>query len=166
MKDSEHDYAEKPLVAPESEAPEKHAGGRPTVYDPAMLEAVLLSAAEGATWEAIAKACGIDRTTAIDWCDAESPRFNPEYSDSVKRARDAANEAMLTSLYKSGIGYGYKEDAVAPGIGVVKVEKVKHGDVGAMKSWLANRIGWTGETQNLNVNTDVRVVDNVPDPDA
>ena len=48
-------------------------------------------------------------------------------------------------LFHSGIGFDFEEEAICPGVGVVKLTKRKHGDVGANKSWLANRIGWRGE---------------------
>ena len=116
-----------------------------------MLQAVLLSAADGATWEAIAEACGIAPSTARDWCDEHSLRFNEPFAQAVARARDKADDLVLTSLFRTGTGYEYTEDAVAPGIGVVTVTKRKHGEVAAQKSWLANRIGWKSERNAVEI---------------
>ena len=158
--------AEEPLVASnetveEAVAPEPNKGGRPRKYNPAMLDEVLLSAAKGATWEAIGEACGIDPMTAKDWCDKTSPRYSEAFSIAVTRARNKADDVMLTSLYTSGIGYTYEEQALDRNGRVQTLTQYKR-DPGSAKSWLANRIGWSGETQNVNVNNVTPIVDDIP----
>lgn len=113
--------------------------GRPSVYDPDMCNLVLLSATKGATWPAIAEACGIDQMTAIDWCDPESPRFHEPFSIAVTRAKHAADELVVGSLFASAIGHEYEEDAMTPTGRVVRVQKHARSEVGAQKLWLINR---------------------------
>lgn len=122
--------------------------GRPRAYDPAMLDEVLLSAASGATWDAIAEACGISVSAAKDWCDPESPTFNAQFLSAVTRAKDKADNLMLSSLYTSGVGYEYTEEELDKAGRIRTLKRYKR-DTGAAKSWLANRIGWRGETQRV-----------------
>ena len=100
---------------------------------------VLLSAADGATWEAIAAACGVATSTAQDWCDEDSPRYDHGFSVAVTRAKAKADDLVQSSLFKTACGYDYEEDACSPGIGVVKVSRYSRPEVGAMKLWLTNR---------------------------
>jgi len=118
--------------------------GRPRKYTEAMLDEVLLSAAKGATWTAIGEACGIAAWTAQQWCDEESPVYHAEFHVAVTRAKHAADDVALTSLYSRVTGYEYEEECATP-FGARTLKKRLHPDVGADKSWLANRIGWRGE---------------------
>ena len=122
---------------------------RPRKYTPAMLDKVLLSAADGATWDAIARNCGIDVATAKRWSTEGEATFEPAFCAAVTLAKDAADNAMLASLFHLGIGYDFKEQVVVPGKGLRTATKRKHGETAAAKSWLANRIGWRGETQRV-----------------
>jgi hypothetical protein len=119
--------------------------GRPTEYRPEMLDKVLLSAADGATWQAIGEACEIDPRTAERWCDANDPCYNEQFCRTVTRAKAKADEAVLSSHYHTALGYDYTEDVAVPGLGLLKATKHKHGDTAAQKSWLANRVGWVGD---------------------
>ena len=123
--------------------------GRPRKYVPAMLDEVLLSAAEGATWDAIGSACKISPKTAQDWCNTEHVAYNPVFHGAVTRAKDKADNMVLTSLFQSANGYDYTEQVAIPGVGVEEVRKRRHSDTPAAKSWLANRIGWRGETSRV-----------------
>ena len=137
--------AKKPQVAPRPKA----KVGRPRKYTPAMLDEVLLSASKGATWSAIGEACGIMPSTAQDWCNLESPRFNEAFSVAVTRAKSAASDAVLTSLFSRANGYDYQEEVATPSGRVVRLTKRLHPETAAAKSWLANTIGWRGETQRV-----------------
>lgn len=141
-----------PKTTPKTDAadkPKKHAGGRPRKYVPAMLDEVLLSAVDGATWDAIGDACAIDPRTAEDWCNPEHPCYSAEFDRAVTRAKNKADNSMLTSLFHRGNGYDYSEEVATPSGRIVTVKRKLHSDVGAAKSWLANRIGWRGETQRV-----------------
>lgn len=122
--------------------------GRPRKYVPAMLDEVLLSAADGATWDAIGEACCIDPRTAQDWCDPEGSTYNPDFHRAVTRAKDRADNLVLSALYSRATGYDYKEETATPS-GVRDLKKKLHPETAAAKSWLANRIGWRGETQRV-----------------
>lgn len=42
-------------------------------------------------------ACGKSEDTVKDWCNAESPRFQPEFSAAVTRARDSVRGRVNTT---------------------------------------------------------------------
>ena len=149
-------------VASKRDTKAKHAGGRPRKYEPAMLEEVLLSAADGATWDAIGDACGVDPRTAQEWCEDGTPTYNAEFHRAVKRAKDKADNLTLSSLFHRANGYEYTEQVATPSGRIVELRKPLHPDPGSAKSWLANRISWSGETQNVNVNNVTPIVDDIP----
>ena len=115
-------------VVPKEAPAEKPKIGRPRKYDPAMLDEVLLSAIDGATWDAIGDACGIDPYTARDWCDPDSPTYEPAFHHAVKRANDKANNMTFTSLFHRANGYHYKEEVATP-----SGRKVELGGLDALK---------------------------------
>lgn len=79
----------------------RHPGGRPSSFKgEEHLIAVYLSAAEGATWEAIAERCGVNRQTVINWCDPKHGSYQPEFFDAVTLARAACNDARESSLHR------------------------------------------------------------------
>jgi hypothetical protein len=139
--------------------------GRPSEYRPEMLDKVLLSAVDGATWQAIGEACDIDPRTAERWCDADETCYNEEFRRAVTRAKAKADEAVLTSHFHTAIGFDYTEDVAVPGLGLLKATKRKHGETAAQKSWLANRIGWVGEksTSEVTMNGRVSVAPEAPE---
>lgn len=69
---------------------EKHAGGRPSKYDPSMHEVIIALGQDGAGRAEMAVAIGISRETWNDWTSPKSERFNPEFSDAVKKALSAS----------------------------------------------------------------------------
>lgn len=143
-------------------------GGRPSEYDEAKhVAGALLSVANGATWSAIARQCGITEETAQDWCNPESPRYHPEFSGAVTRARETCDDNAVTGLYRRATGYDYTEEytetrrflpkpADLKKLGdekdrflddegmlneVIERKSTHHipADVGAAKMWLPNR---------------------------
>jgi len=123
--------------------------GRPRKYTEAMLDEVLLSAAKGATWTAIGEACGIDDATAQDWCNPDHPTYCAAFHGAVTRAKNKADDVALSSLYGRATGYEYEEETATNSGRVVSVKKRMHSETAASKSWLANRIGWRGETSRV-----------------
>lgn len=74
----------------------KHAGGRPTKYDPAYCEAVIEDGKVGLSLTAFAGGIGVARSTINEWMAA-----HPEFSEAVKRHQAARTryleETMLSS---------------------------------------------------------------------
>jgi hypothetical protein len=62
----------------------KHAGGRPTKYDPAYCEMLVEFGSQGYSLGAFAGSIGVNRETVLDWA-----AKNPEFSDATTRAKAA-----------------------------------------------------------------------------
>lgn len=66
--------------------------GRPTKYNPDVMLPILDQAArEGWFIEQVANALGVHKSTIYDWCNPDSDRYEPEFSDAIKdveRGRD------------------------------------------------------------------------------
>jgi hypothetical protein len=78
----------------------KHAGGRPTKYDPAYCEAVIEDMANGYSLTAFAGSIGVNRSTITEWVE----NF-PEFSAAVSRAKAARLrnwEQAALDIRKSG----------------------------------------------------------------
>lgn len=60
-------------------------GGRPSVYDPSKNEAVIELMSEGASIVEVAGLLDITRQTIYDWCNPDSPRYNQEFSNTIKK---------------------------------------------------------------------------------
>lgn len=86
--------------------------GRPTKYDPALIETVRELALDGKTEDEIAAAIGICRTTLWNW-----KNQHPEFLNALNQWKDSADSKVETSLY----------------------EKALNGDVTACIFWLKNR---------------------------
>lgn len=67
---------------PTANAPTKHAGGRPSKYDPAYCGVVETEMASGLSLSAVAGIIGVSRATINNWM-AE----NPEFLEAVSRAK-------------------------------------------------------------------------------
>ena len=83
-----------------AEAQAKHAGGRPTKYEPWMLRAAVKVAEWGATGEDIADVLGVAPSTVDEWLATDS-----EFSGSVKHAREWSDQAVVKSLRQRAMGY-------------------------------------------------------------
>jgi len=74
-----------------------HAG-RPSKYNPEVMLPILEKATEeGWYLEMLPHALGITKETMHDWRNAQSPRYNEEFSDAIKKVQ-AARDARLMRL--------------------------------------------------------------------
>lgn len=81
-------------------------GGRPTKYDPALCEWAIYLGTRGYSLSQIAFTFGVSRETLYDW-----GRNNPEFSDALARAREAAQNwweligqaALFSDRFQFGI---------------------------------------------------------------
>lgn len=79
---------------------------RPSSYDETKhVAAALLSAVDGATWEAIARRCERGVSTVKEWASKseEKPGF-PAFIEAVDAARKAANDKTVSSLFANANG--------------------------------------------------------------
>lgn len=76
---------------------EKHAGGRPTKYDPDMCARVIEVGKEGGAVAEMAVACDVCVDTLYEW-----NKTYPEFSDSFTRAQTAA-EAFHSRRVRAGL---------------------------------------------------------------
>ncbi len=114
--------------------------GRPSVYDEKKhCEAALLSCAEGATWPAIAKQCGVAVDTVMDWSNPKSPRYRAAFSEAVTRAKQAADEIVVGSLFQRACGAVVTIEESGPN-GTRSVERREAPDTRACEVWLFNRM--------------------------
>jgi hypothetical protein len=77
--------AQSVTVTASEEAPAAKKIGRPSKYDPAMCETVLVLGEQGKSKAQIAKALEVTRETVDIWA-----RKYPDFSDAIKRAHDLA----------------------------------------------------------------------------
>ena len=63
----------------------KYPMGRPTKYTPAMLPKVINLMKEGGSLVEVAAEIGVNQDTMHDWRNPESPRFNKEFSETIKQ---------------------------------------------------------------------------------
>lgn len=59
--------------------------GRPSKYKPEMLPKIIKLMSEGASLLEVCAEIDIDTETKRDWCDLKSPRYNKEFSDTIKK---------------------------------------------------------------------------------
>lgn len=95
-----------------AEKKKKHAGGRPTKYDPAYCEKVTQFAMLGLTQQQMAAVFGVNVDTLKEWL-----KVHPEFSDALKAGGVDADGKVIKSLHT----------------------KATEGDTTAMIFWLKNR---------------------------
>lgn len=112
----------------------KHAGGRPTKYDPAFInqidEYIATTGKEQMTLpkrEGFARYIGINIDTLVEWC-----KIHPEFSVAIKKI----DELQKENLMDDGL-YGGKEVNSTMAIFLLKVN---HGMVETEKKILANDV--------------------------
>jgi hypothetical protein len=93
----------------------KRGGGRPSDYTEDMCGLVATSIEDGATWDAIAKACGCAVSTAKRWA-AE----HEEFSDAVKTAKGICDDLVERSLFRKATGYTMKQQTFDKRTGKIK----------------------------------------------
>lgn len=59
--------------------------GRPTKYNPEMLNKIQEEMSHGASLLEVSVALDIDDNTLFDWCNEDSPRYKPKFSDAIKK---------------------------------------------------------------------------------
>ena len=64
--------------------------GRPSKYDPTKNQAVIELMSQGASIVEVAGLLDIRRETIYDWINPESDRFNPEFSNTIKKGLEAS----------------------------------------------------------------------------
>jgi predicted transcriptional regulator len=117
----------------------KHAGGRPTGYDPKthpQLAAILAS--RGATVAEFADAVGMTDRTVRNWF-----RNYPEFADAFKFAASAFDERVERSLAERALGYEFDSEEIKVIDGKVVRVPVRRRfppDVGAATLYLTNRM--------------------------
>jgi len=131
-----NDITSKPAPAT---VPDKHPGGRPTIYDPAMI--TIIEAADfpgGATMSDFAQLLQVDIKTLYRWIETY-----PEFCQSLAQARDRADHIIEGSLFARAQGYEHPEDKIFLGKDgkPVVVPTIKHypPDTAAAQFWLTNR---------------------------
>lgn len=73
--------------------------GRPTKYTPEMCEAVARTVTDGATWEAIARECGVAVPTVQLWA-----QKHDAFSCAVKAAKDAVDRSVEVAMLEAARG--------------------------------------------------------------
>lgn len=116
---------------------EKHPGGRPTLYKPIYAEQAEKLCKLGATDMELADFFEVNVATLQQW-----KLLHQEFHDSIKVAKEPADERVKRSLYHRATGYSYATKKIfnGPG-GVVEVPDIVHvpPDVTAQQFWLRNR---------------------------
>lgn len=114
----------------------KHAGGRPTKYNPDILAKMLLLSRRGFTDEEIGQIVGISEDTVTEW------KKKPEFSLPLKCNKKLADAIVERSLYERAIGYSHPEVHISNYQGeITQTPIIKHypPDVTAQIFWLKNR---------------------------
>ena len=121
------------------DAQQPHPGGRPANYDPSMCVLAHELSQEGATDFEIAQALEIHESTFYRW----RAKY-PEFRESLKLGKQAADERVERSLYHRAVGYSHRAVKIMQNNGVpMVVPYTEHvpPDVGAVTLWLTNRKG-------------------------
>jgi len=116
--------------------------GRPTDYKPEYAEQAAKLCALGATDDEMADFFNVHRSTIYRW-----KLDHEDFCDSIKSAKEVADERVERSLYQKATGYNYTEEqAIKIKVGqheeeveVVEVEKHSPADTTAAIFWLKNR---------------------------
>lgn len=129
-----------PWASPVLDPPEteRHPGGRPTKYEPEFCNIAASACARGATINDLAGILKVNRTTIFRWM-----ALHQEFSDSIRIAKEIADERVGFSLYERAVGYSYNSVKIFndKDNGVTVVPYVEHvlPDVNAQRFWLTNR---------------------------
>lgn len=106
---------------------------RVDVFLPDKLALVRMIAMRGASDDEIADTFGVSRETFAKW-----RRAYPTMNEALEKGRLSVDADIVESLYKQATGYHYEEDAPTKN-GLVRVERYRVPDIGAIKYWLDNR---------------------------
>jgi len=112
--------------------------GRPSKFKPDFLEKATAMARRGATNAEIADVFGISESTFYLWL-----QKNSEFSDTLKEAKDFADDLVEAALFKRATGFSVPETKVfmTKSGEIVTHEMIKHyaPDTTAQIYWLKNR---------------------------
>jgi hypothetical protein len=139
--------------------PGKHPGGRPTDFLPEYSEQARNLALLGLTDKQMSEHFGITVSTFNLW-----KLKHPQFSESLKEGKVAADAKVAYSLYQRAIGFTITVEKVVDG----EIQPTKEfipGDPGAQKLWLINRQRehWQGAPDvTLNVKNEMSVDVNKP----
>jgi len=116
---------------------EKHPGGRPPTYNSSFAEQAGKLCKLGATDMELADFFKVSVGCINQW-----KLIHPEFHESIKVAKEPADERVKRSLYNRAVGYSYETKKIfnGPG-GVVEVPDIVHvpPDTTAQQFWLRNR---------------------------
>jgi hypothetical protein len=117
-----------------NEITSKPKGGRPTKYDPGVVNEVRAWCQMGATIPEVANFLGVEPKTVSRWMVAHA-----EFGQAMRVGREFADARMERALYEKGL----------------------HGDIGAMTKWLNNRkpAEWGGHSADLAPVQTVNIID-------
>lgn len=117
---------------------EKHAGGRPTKYDPKYCDEAVELVGFGATDEDLARHFDVNVDTIYEW-----KNVHPEFSEAIKDAKAKIDAKVERSLFERAMGYSCPETVYATYKGKLSDAKVvtKHypPETVAAIFWLKNR---------------------------
>lgn len=121
----------------------KRRRGRPSEYEPWMLQEAALMAARGATVEEICATLEIHRATFYEW-----KHSRPDFADAIERSKAQADERVVHTLYARALG-GVKRKIVYDAEGKVEQTTVEElpGDTRAGLAWLYARGVWKAPRQ-------------------
>ncbi len=115
----------------------KGKGGRPSKFDPRMIEEARRLAAFGATDEEMAAFWGIGISTLDNW-----KRDKPEFLGALKAGKEISDSAVERSLYQRALGYSHPAVKILQYEGrPIEVPYTEHypPDATSMIFWLKNR---------------------------
>jgi len=104
---------------------EKHAGGRPTKYEPKHTELAFWMAQAGLTDKQMAEEMGVTERTINNWKEE-----HPEFFQSIKKGKSTPDDVVEAALFRKARGFKYQEG---------EKERVALPDTVACIFWLKNR---------------------------
>ena len=127
---------------------QKHAGGRPSKYDPSFCKQARKLARLGMTEEEMAAFFEVDVSNLERW-----KNRHPEFRGAIKEGREISDINVADKLYKKATGFYYTTERVTAKGDVVQVREYQIPDTASAIFWLKNRrrLNWKDKT-DLDVN--------------
>jgi hypothetical protein len=117
---------------------QKNPVGRPTLYKPEYAEQAVELVGFGATDKDLAKHFKVHVDTIEEW-----KKVYPEFSESIKTAKDQVDTKVVRSLFERAMGYHHPETKIVTFEGEITdqidVERYYPPDATALIFWLKNR---------------------------
>jgi transcriptional regulator with XRE-family HTH domain len=132
---------------------DKKEKGRPSKFIPILIEQMGRLFELGLTDAQVSHALGIARSTLSLW-----KKENPNLSDTIKKAKEAADSKVKVSLYRRATGYTREAEKIFCNKNG-KVTRVIYDeyfpiDTAAAFIWLKNRQGWR-DRQDVNMKGEI-----------